>query len=53
MVTLFISICFVFAISFYIEHSSPKVAFFTYPIPLSHHPSLTFYDVLWSMLIVG
>ena len=37
----------------YIEHSSPKVVFFAYLVLLSHHPSLTFYDVPWSMLIVG
>ena len=40
-------------ISCYDECSSPKEALFTYLISLSHHPSLTFYNVPWSMLIVG
>ena len=45
MVTLFFSVYFIFAVSFYIKHSSPKVAFFAYLVPLSHHLSMTFYDV--------
>ena len=40
-------------ISCYDECSSPKEALFAYLISLSHHPSLTFYNVPWSMLIVG
>ena len=36
----------------YDEHSSPKEALFAYLVPLSHHVSMTFYDILWSMHIV-
>ena len=40
-------------ISFYNEHSSPKEALSAYLISLSHHSSLTFYDVPWSVHITG
>ena len=39
------SLHFPFIVSFYDECSSPKEAVFTYLISLSHHPSMTFYNI--------
>ena len=48
-----LSSSFVFLISFYNKCSSPKVAFSAYLIFLSHHPSLAFHSVPWSVCIIG
>ena len=37
----------------YIECSSPTITFLAYHVPLSHHPSVTFYEILWSVLTKG
>ena len=52
--SFFLSYCILlFIIPFHIERSSPMEAFLAYCVPLSHHPSVTFYEVPWSMLIEG
>ena len=39
------SLHFPFTVSFYDKHSSPKEPLSTYLVSLSHHPSLTFYNI--------
>ena len=52
--SFFLSYCVLFfIISFHIEYSSPTEAFLAYHVPLSHHLSVTFYEVPWSVLIEG